>query len=116
MKYSYIHKSWIGLFALVLIFTSCQKVIEIPIDDSDNIFIIEAVMKDWTNASFIKVSKSVSIYSSLTHEVVSGAVLTVTDENLQSWVFTEDPGQPGLYLNNNFIVEENMTYNFHASI
>ena len=116
MKYLFIHRNWLGLVAAVLIISSCQKVIEVPINEEDDIYIIEAVMKDRANESFIKASKSVNIYSSMTQELISGASFTVTDDNMQSWVFTEDPGEPGTYLNNSFIVQENTTYTIDAVI
>lgn len=116
MKLLFIHRNWAILISILLLVTSCQKVIELPIEDEEDVYILEGVLKDRDSTSFFKVSKSVNIYSSVTHEDISSAIIAVTDENNQTWVFDEDPAEPGAYYNYNFVAVENMTYSLTASV
>ena len=76
----------------------------------------EGVLKNRDSASYFKVSKTVGIYEEPTNEKVSGASITVTDENMVSWVFTEDPQETGTYVNHNFNAVEDMTYSLTAEV
>ena len=116
MKYLSTHRARSLLIGLILVTSSCQKVIEIPIEDDNQVYIVEGVLKDRDSASYFKVSKSVNIYADVTHEDVSAAIIGVTDENNQTWVFNEDPAEPGLYVNYDFVAVENMTYSLTASV
>lgn len=116
MKCLFIHRKFALIFCAVLLISSCEKVIVVPIDEEDTVYVFEGVLKDRDSTSFFKVSKSVDIYSNSNSEALSGASIEVTDLNMQSWFFTEDVNEPGTYLNNNFAAEENMTYSLNANL
>ena len=95
---------------------SCEKVIELPIDEEEKVIIVEGVLKDRDSASYFNLSKTAGIYESQVFEKISGASITVTDHNLNSYVFTEDPLVQGHYVNYNFVAQENTTYTLTALV
>jgi Domain of unknown function (DUF4249) len=101
--------------AFILI-SSCEKVIEVQIDNEEQVYVFEGVLKDRDSTSFFKVSKTVGIYDQMSNQVVSGASIMVQDANMSSWTFTEDVSELGTYRNFNFSAVENMTYSLSASV
>ncbi|UKN03357.1 DUF4249 domain-containing protein [Paracrocinitomix mangrovi] len=95
---------------------SCEKVIEVPIDDQDQAIVVEAVMKDRQGASFVKLSKTSGIYEPYGFEKVSGASVVVSDDNANQFVFVEDIGQAGVYFHPTFVTQENTTYNISITV
>ncbi|MBD3638367.1 MAG: DUF4249 domain-containing protein [Crocinitomicaceae bacterium] len=116
MIHLFFHNKLTVVLIGALVLSSCQKVIEVEIDEDDQVYVFEGVLKDRDSTSFFKVSKTVNIYENATHEIVSGAVITVQDENSVSYSFSEDPADPGTYINNNFAAVENMTYYLTANV
>ncbi|MEX1002916.1 MAG: hypothetical protein WDZ35_12435 [Crocinitomicaceae bacterium] len=104
------------LIFITLILASCEKVIEVPINEEEQSYVLEGVLKDRDSASFFKVSKTKATYDNNGFEVVSSAVIKVGDNNGVEYVFEEDPQMPGTYVNYNFVAEENQTYYLSAII
>lgn len=101
---------------LGLVGFSCEKVIDVPINEEDITIVFEGVLKDRDSASYFNVSKTVGIYQDAQNERVSGATITVTDQNMVNYTFTEDPQEKGHYINHNFNAVENMTYQLTADV
>lgn len=95
---------------LIILFTSCEKVIDVPLNDADVQTVVEAKLYDEPYQSFIKLSQSGSVYENSEFPAVSGATITVSDDQNNSWVFTEDPAEPGMYIDTTFITQPNTTY------
>ncbi|MEO9534252.1 MAG: DUF4249 domain-containing protein [Crocinitomicaceae bacterium] len=100
------------LFGFILIFTflSCEKVIDIPLNEADRVIVVEAILKDQPGVSFVKLSKTASVYEETTFPRVSGAEVVVTDDNGGQFVFLESTPLSGIYTHSTFVVEENTTY------
>jgi len=99
-----------GLFAAILFFTACEKVIDIPLEDADRKFVIEGVLRDTPGENYILISKTGSVYESSNFEKISGAAVSVTDQSGTSYVFTEVVGAPGRYTNATFATSTNNNY------
>ena len=95
---------------------SCQKVIEIPINEEEQKIVFEGVLKDRDSLSFFNVSKTSSIYETESFETVSGATIIVSDEYGNEFVFNDDSEQAGRYVNYSFIAQENTTYYLTAIV
>lgn len=101
-------KVWFIL--LVLPFLSCEKVIEVPLDEADILLVVEAVLKDRDSVSYVKLSSTSTVYTESNFPTVSGALITVSDSQGESYVFSELSGEPGMYVNDDFKLKENRIY------
>jgi len=93
----------IGSLFFVMI-TSCEKVIDIPLDEADQRIVIEGVFKDQPGNNFVLLSKTGSVYAESNFEKISGAQVTVTDEIGTLYTLIEVPGELGKYTHSTFQV------------
>ena len=100
----------VSIVLALLLFSSCEKVIVLPLNEADRLVVVEAVLKDVPNSSFIKLSKTSSVYEQTDFETVSLAEVTVTDNDGTIYIFSESTPGSGYYYHPNFLVEENQTY------
>lgn len=98
------------LIFCLLLFISCEKVVEVPLDEADVLLVVEAVMKDRDSSSFVKISSTSTVYTESNFPTVSGAIVNVTDNLGESFLFYEQSQTPGLYVNNDFKLKANRTY------
>ena len=96
--------------ALLILSASCEKVIDIRLNEADQQVIVEAFLTDSAKQAFVKLSKTGSVYLNGEFEKVSSAIVSVTD-GTSTWTFVEDPGEPGTYLDSTFVAQANKTYN-----
>ena len=113
MKISY---KIIGLIVLALSIVSCEKVIDLPLNEAEQKFVIEAVTSDFANDNYILISKTGTVYEQSVFEKVNNAVITVTDKNGIVTNFTEDGTNSGRYVNPAFLVTENNDYLLNVKI
>lgn len=95
---------------IVLLTVACEKVIDVPLNESDRRIVIEAVGRSFDNQSYILLSRSGSVYDDSGFEKLSGASVTITDQSGEVTTFTEDILEPGRYVAPAFTVTENNTY------
>lgn len=106
-----IGKRLYGLIAfLLLLFTSCEKVIELEIKDAEQQVIVEGVLKDHPGDNHILLSRSGGIYENSDFEKISGATVTVTSGAGTIYFFTEDSAQPGRYTHPTFQASPHEVY------
>lgn len=65
---------------VVFLLTSCEKTIDIELDESTSKIVIEGIVTDQLKALSVKVSKSGSYFNFAEYPKVSGAVVTITDD------------------------------------
>ena len=112
----YLNKYRLAVLMLVVGFTSCEKVIEVEIDESEQVIVMEGVLKDRDSLSYFLISKTIPIYEENEFEMVSGAEIIVSDQNGVDYVFSEDLSFPGHYVNYDFVAKENHTYYLTAEV
>jgi hypothetical protein len=95
---------------MVVGIVSCEKVIDVPLNESDRRIIVEAVGRSFEGESYILLSKSGSVYDDGGFEKLSGATVSITDQTGEVTVFTEDLLEPGRYIAPTFVVTANNTY------
>lgn len=83
------------LFTGSIVWSSCEKVIDVKLDNAESQLVIEGTITDQPGQQLIKISKSVPYTENNTYPPVSGAVVLVTDDNGHSWTFSETA--PGFY-------------------
>ena len=106
-------KKLVYIIGIVVLAASCQKVIDVPLNDAEIQTIVEGKLYDEQYQSFIKLSRSGSVYDNSGFEKVSGAVITVTDDQSNTWTFVEDPAEPGTYRDSTFLTQPNTTYDLN---
>ena len=89
---------------------SCEKVIDVPLNEADQKVVVEAQLYDIQYESFVKLSKTGSVYATNSFEKISGATVTVSDDQGNIYSFVEQVGEPGLYLDTTFVVLPNRVY------
>lgn len=104
------------MLAVLKIGVSCEKVIDVSINDAESLIVIEGVLKNFTGKSYIKLSKSGSVYDDSGFEKISNANVVVTDNLGNSYLFTEDPEETGKYIYPSFTAFENSSYSLKVEV
>jgi len=104
-------KKLIYLIPFILIsIVSCEKVIDIPLENADQKMVIEAPLSNLKDRSYILISKTGNVYEESNFEKVSGANVTITDKDNVVHTFLEDGIDTGKYVDTTFVVGENNIY------
>ncbi|WP_256012503.1 DUF4249 domain-containing protein [Desertivirga xinjiangensis] len=94
----------IGLIA----FSSCEKVIDLNLDSQDPALVIEGTVGNLTSDQIVKISRSVSIGGKNEFPGVSGATVTVSDDQGRIYNYTEQ--SPGVYITRRLLGTPGRTY------
>jgi len=96
------------LFLSILIFTSCEKVIDVDLKDAKPRVVVEAQITSNKGVNFVSLTKTSRFYSTDTTETIRGAIVKISNDNGN--VFTLDEIRPGLYNSNILAAYENQKY------
>lgn len=99
-----------GLMFSVLSFVACEKVIEVPLNEAEQKLVVEAVLKDQIDQSYILVSKTSSVYETKDFEQITDATVVVSDNQGLTYEFQPDSLQDGKYILPGFKVEPFRVY------
>jgi hypothetical protein len=94
-------KKLINLFTyavLFFIFSSCEKVVDLDLRDDTGELVIEAAINDQTGVQTIRLSENVPFSNTNTYPPVTGAVVNVSDNSGNNYLFTESSA--GIYTAN----------------
>ena len=101
-----------------LIFLSCEKVIDLELNDAKQQIVVEAQVNNGTGNNLVILSKSGSYYDSNSFEMVKNASVKVTDKTGNEFLFTEF--KDGYYQNNslngNSLEEYNLSIDNNSQI
>ena len=111
MKRAFLHTI---LIAVVGLAASCEKVIDIPLNEADQQVVVEAVGRSFLGESYVLLSKTGTVYDDTGFEKRSGATVTVTDKDGVETTFTEDPLQLGRYVAPTFQTTANNSYDLRV--
>lgn len=79
---------------LSLLLFSCEKVVEIDLNDANQQMIVEGLVSDEMDESFVQLSKTASFYETNDFEMVQGATVRIADSEGNSFDFLEvSPGR-----------------------
>ncbi|MBK9191339.1 MAG: DUF4249 domain-containing protein [Crocinitomicaceae bacterium] len=106
---------WVFIFS-VLVFTSCEKVIDLDLNEAESRIVVEAVLKDGPGNNSIKLSYTSAVYTDQSFDKISGADVRVTDKDGNEYIFPEDPYVPGFYTNPSFEVLPQNDYSLYINI
>lgn len=75
-------KRYILIPFVLLFLISCEKVIDIDLNQSNPRFVIEGNLSNVTGESKVRISKTLNFDETTTFPAISGALVTITDNNL----------------------------------
>jgi len=104
------------LITSIFVLNSCEKVIEIKVKDTEKQIMVEAILSDIPNYSYVKISRNNSLYDETNFEKISNAIITITDENGNITNFTESATEAGYYTNSSFIGTQKTEYELKIDI
>lgn len=104
----YISKTLAILACSSILFSSCEKVIQLDLKESDKKIVIEGGITDGTALNTIELTKNVNFDQSNTFPKVSGANVTISDNAGNSETLTET--SPGIYQTTSLIGVQGRTY------
>ena len=103
------HKFYIFVIIISMVFCSCKRIIDLQLGNNSGQLVIEANVTNNLGPQYIKLSQNVSLSNTNTYPPVTGAIVTVTDPNGNSFTFTEGPS--GTYTNQTLAGKPGSTYN-----
>lgn len=101
-------KTIIKIFSILILFTSCEDVIDIELDSIEPTLVVDGYISDENNNCVIRLSQTADYFESNTYPEVSDATVFVSDQSGTKTSFQET--KPGEYVSNNLVGQENTTY------
>lgn len=101
-------------FFLVLSFISCEKVIDLNLNEDNEKIIIEAIVNKDSTAHYIYITKTLAFDESTTYPTVDNAIVTLSDNVGNSE--TLNLIAPGIYKSTSFLAVEGRTYYLNVTI
>lgn len=109
-----LYKGWgLGLL-MISLFTACEKVIELKLDDATPVLVIDGGVSDQNEAQRIKISTTYSFTEPNEFHGVSGANVVVGIDGISSVDFKEV--SPGIYESVKFKGKSGSTYNLSVTL
>lgn len=100
--------------ASVVCFTSCQKVIDVKLDEADKKIVIDAVITDNEGGCKVRLSKTKNFDADNNFVGLSGAVVTIKDETGTATTLTETT--TGVYSNSHLKGTSGKTYQLLVTV
>lgn len=96
------------VFLIAFALLSCEKVIELPLNEAPQQIVIEAVIKDGPGNNYVKLSKSGTVYTDSEFDKIEDATISVSDNlgNIYEFAYQED----GVYHSDELTVEPGVVY------
>ncbi len=87
----------VTVFLLILIFSSCDKIINPDLESASPILVVEAWLNDKPEKQIIRLTMTQPYFDTSTPIGVSGATVTVTDDLNVAYAFVDDGTNSGTY-------------------
>lgn len=108
------HTTLLSFFILCTAFVSCEKVIDIDLDDAEKKYVVEGVVTDEAGTAFVLLSQTKNFSDNNSFEGVSNATVTITDD--EGVVSTLNETSTGKYENASLTGKTGKTYSLKVSI
>jgi hypothetical protein len=95
-------------------FWACEKVIDIPLDDSEPLLVIEGNVDNQGLSSEVLLSETTSFFFLGERVPVTGAIVKIQEDNNSPMVLAEQ--EPGRYILNDFRGKPGSTYHLNVSV
>lgn len=97
------------------LFISCEKVINIDLDDAEKKYVIEGFITDQSGQCQVTISQSKHFYENNTFPAVSGATVSITDNSTGTVTMLSET-EPGKYTHTSLAGVSGKTYSLQVSI
>jgi hypothetical protein len=98
-----------------LVFASCEKVIDVDIEDADRKFVIEATLSNQSGvAAEVRISKTKGFSESSSFDGISNASVSITEENGATYSLNEIV--PGVYQSSGFKGKPGFKYSLAVNV
>lgn len=94
------------ILVFISMLTSCEKVIQLDLNQTEELYVVDAMVSNVSQFNYVKLSKSARFYDGNNFAPVEGASVLITDEN--GVVITMQETAPGFY-ENPLLVGQNYT-------
>ncbi|MBK7130387.1 MAG: DUF4249 domain-containing protein [Crocinitomicaceae bacterium] len=105
-----------SIVLITLSLFSCEKVIDLELNEASPEIVVEAVLKDSPGNNYIMLSYTSAVYTDQTFDKISNADVRVTDKDGNEFVFAEDAYIPGYYHHNDFVVLPDNDYSLWIDV
>jgi hypothetical protein len=102
------------LLILILLFFGCEKVIDVDLNESVPAVVIEGNLSSGPDFAEVKISMTSSYFDTLPSEKVSGAVVTVSTDFGDKYIFSES--ENGIYHSNDIHYKTGETYRLSVEV
>lgn len=102
------------ILMLFILATSCEKVIDIQVDDDIGKLVIEGTINNTDEQQEIKLSKNIAFSDRNNYPAVSGATVIVRNDEKNEFVFSETSA--GTYIAKSFTGIPGKTYSFEVHV
>lgn len=93
---------------------SCEKVIDVDLNNAEQVYVVEGVISNFSDQNFVKITQSAGFYDSNDFNPITGAIITISDQNGNTTTFSES--SPGYYSNVGFTATAYMSYDLEVNI
>jgi hypothetical protein len=107
------YKLFFPLLIVPVFLSSCEKVIDVDVDPSDPVIVIEGVVANETDSLVVKITRSGLIKASQLTPI-SGASVSITEDGIRRLILTEN--QPGIYVIKNTHGNPGHTYTLNVAL
>jgi len=104
------------LLSLSLTIFSCEKVIDLPLEETGQKVVIEASTSNFLGDSYVLLSRTATLYGKDVFEKVNNGTVQITDKDGVTTVFSEDGTGKGRYIHPTFVVTPNNEYHLEVTI
>lgn len=108
-------KQLLYIVIVIVSLSACQKVIDINLNNAAKKYVIEGIVTDQVNGVRVEISQTMNFEEDNTFEGVSGANVTITDNNATTYVLQET-ATPGVYSTTGFKGLIGRTYSMYVQI
>lgn len=106
--------STFSILLSVIFLTSCEKVIDINLDNVEKKYVIEANLSDQPNSCKVILTQTKNFDENNTFNGISGAVVTIADNNASPITLVET--SPGVYQSSTLTGMQGHTYNLKVTV
>ncbi len=105
--------SFISVLFVLLIF-GCEKVLDVDLNETNPVIVIEGTMTGEDNSAEVKISQTSSYFNSSPINQVSGATVYITDERAHKFILREN--DKGQYISEGFYPHPGYTYTLSVEV
>lgn len=111
-KKTYYKSTMIKIFLLSIIFTGCEDVITVELQNAEPQIVIEGTITDGPGPYTVKITKTTDFYEPGIYEKVTGAVVLINDTYRNNDTLIEK--EPGIYYTESLTPSYNTLYNLEV--